>query len=97
MLDAHPGHALSRDILTRFGAELIELLDGNRRPEWSWFEIVLAYDNARLPEALLRLVAESGRPIISSDPSSEDGDLPDLGEPYAVVPITARTRDFAHT
>lgn len=54
MLDAHPGHALSREILARFGEALVVLLDGNRRPEWQWFEIVLAYDNARLPEALLR-------------------------------------------
>nr|WP_208402990.1 glycosyltransferase family 4 protein [Sphingomonas japonica] len=54
MLDAHPGHALSRRILERFGDELIALCDAARRPEWQWFEIVLAYDNARLPEALLR-------------------------------------------
>lgn len=54
MLEAHPGHTLSRMVLDRFGDELIALLDGARRPEWQWFEIVLAYDNARLPEALLR-------------------------------------------
>ncbi|WP_066798735.1 glycosyltransferase family 4 protein [Sphingomonas soli] len=61
MLDAHPGHALCREILDRFGTELIALLDVARRPEWSWFEIVLAYDNARLPEALLRAGAALGR------------------------------------
>ncbi|RYD59801.1 MAG: glycosyltransferase [Sphingomonadales bacterium] len=61
MLDAHPGHALCRQILERFGSELIQLLDGARRPEWSWFEIVLAYDNARLPEALLRAGKSLGR------------------------------------
>ncbi|MFS2110361.1 glycosyltransferase [Sphingomonas sp. Sphisp140] len=66
MLDAHPGHRLSREILTRFGEELIELLDGNRRPEWSWFEIVLAYDNARLPEALLRAGMALGRSEFTS-------------------------------
>lgn len=54
MIEAHPGHALSRTILTRYGEELIALLADARRPEWQWFEIVLAYDNARLPEALLR-------------------------------------------
>ncbi|KQN19557.1 glycosyl transferase family 1 [Sphingomonas sp. Leaf33] len=54
MMEAHPGHALSREILTRFSAELASLLDTARRPEWSWFEIVLAYDNARLPEAMIR-------------------------------------------
>ncbi|MBX3563180.1 MAG: glycosyltransferase [Sphingomonas sp.] len=66
MLDAHPGHPLCREILDRFGGELIQLLDGNRRPEWSWFEIVLAYDNARLPEALLRAGQALGRSEFTS-------------------------------
>lgn len=61
MLEAHPGHPLSREILTRFGDELVTLLESARRPEWSWFEIVLAYDNARLPEALLRAGKVLGR------------------------------------
>lgn len=61
ILGAHPGHALSRTILTRFGDELIALLDDARRPEWTWFEIVLAYDNARLPEALIRAGQALGR------------------------------------
>ncbi len=61
MAEAHPGHALSREILTRFGDELITLLEAARRPAWSWFEIVLAYDNARLPEALLRAGRVLGR------------------------------------
>ncbi|WP_066725513.1 glycosyltransferase family 4 protein [Sphingomonas pituitosa] len=61
MAEAHPGHPLSREILTRFGNELITLLETARRPEWSWFEIVLAYDNARLPEALLRAGRVLGR------------------------------------
>ena len=54
MLGAHPGHALARDILERFSNDLVALLEEARRPEWEWFEIVLAYDNARLPEALIR-------------------------------------------
>ena len=66
MLDAHPGHPLCREILDRFGSELIQLLDGARRPEWSWFEIVLAYDNARLPEALLRAGQSLGRSEFTS-------------------------------
>jgi hypothetical protein len=54
VLDAHPGHALARQILARFSDELLALLAKARRPEWEWFEIVLAYDNARLPEAMVR-------------------------------------------
>ncbi|MGY2732989.1 hypothetical protein ACVWYO_000663 [Sphingomonas sp. UYP23] len=54
MLEAVPDHSLARTILTRFGDELVALLEDARRLQWEWFEIVLAYDNARLPEALLR-------------------------------------------
>jgi hypothetical protein len=61
ILDAFPGHALARTILARFGEELCGLLEEARRPEWEWFEIVLAYDNARLPEALIRAGHSLGR------------------------------------
>jgi glycosyltransferase involved in cell wall biosynthesis len=61
MLEAHPGHGLSRRILEQFGEELVALADRSRRPEWRWFEIVLAYDNARLPEALIRAGQALGR------------------------------------
>lgn len=54
MLAAHPGHAMSLKILDEFGNQLRCLLRLNRREGWYWFEDVLAYDNARLPEALLR-------------------------------------------
>ena len=54
VLEAFPEHTLARTILSRFGDELLGLLEEARRPEWEWFEIVLAYDNARLPEALIR-------------------------------------------
>ncbi|PZQ61799.1 MAG: glycosyl transferase family 1 [Sphingomonas taxi] len=54
MLEASPGHEMAMQILRRFPDEHLALLDAARRPEWGWFEIVLAYDNARLPEGLLR-------------------------------------------
>lgn len=54
MLDAHPGHELSLALLREFGGRLRSLLAEKGRPGWNWFEEVLAYDNARLPEALLR-------------------------------------------
>ncbi len=39
----------------RAGADnLLSKLRTNRRPDWLWFETGLAYDNCRLPEALLR-------------------------------------------
>ncbi len=43
----------------------------------------------RLPETLLRRVADTGMPVIWSSATEQD-DLPDLGEPYAIVPIAAR-------
>ncbi|MBX9859288.1 MAG: glycosyltransferase family 4 protein [Sphingomonas sp.] len=56
-----PGHALAMKILERFSAEHLALLAEARRPEWEWFEIVLAYDNARLPEAMIRAGVALGR------------------------------------
>ena len=61
VIEAHPGHQLASAILTRFPDEHLALLDVARRPEWEWFEIVLAYDNARIPEALLRAGKATGR------------------------------------
>jgi glycosyltransferase involved in cell wall biosynthesis len=47
-------------LLERFGTHLLALLAGARRPDWAWFEAMLAYDNARLPEAVLRAGALTG-------------------------------------
>ena len=61
ILEAHPAHKLASAILKRFPDELVALLDTWRQPGWTWFESVLAYDNARLPEALLRAGHALGR------------------------------------
>ena len=61
MLEARLGHDLSLSILKRFPDDHLALLAEARRPEWQWFEIVLAYDNARLPEALIRAGTALGR------------------------------------
>nr|WP_047169393.1 glycosyltransferase family 4 protein [Sphingomonas sp. Y57] len=53
-LSADPGHAASCAVLRDVAEGLAALLAATRRPDWTWFEPVLAYDNARLPEALLR-------------------------------------------
>ncbi len=53
VLDVHPGHALATSLLTDLTARLRDRLAQTRRPDWIWFEAVLGYDNARLPEALL--------------------------------------------
>ena len=61
MLEAHPGHGLASEIVSTMGENLLALVGRNRRPDWAWFEIVLAYDNCRLPEALLRAGKALGR------------------------------------
>ncbi len=53
-LEVDPNHADSRAQLVEHGAALVALVDAVRRPDWRWFEVMLAYDNARLPEALIR-------------------------------------------
>jgi len=54
LLAAYPGHALARAILTDFGPRLQDALAKISRDDWTWFEPTLGYDNARLPEALIR-------------------------------------------
>ncbi|WP_174274436.1 glycosyltransferase family 4 protein [Sphingomonas bacterium] len=54
VLSVHPDHSIARHLVTEYAARLHALLNEQRRPDWNWFEPVLAYDNARLPEALLR-------------------------------------------
>jgi hypothetical protein len=62
LLSAVPAHALAREILESTANLLKQQLAASRRPNWIWFEEVLAYDNARLPEALLRAGYALGRP-----------------------------------
>ena len=61
MLAAKPGHRLSLTILERLAVAHLDLLSEPRRPEWPWFEIVLAYDNARMPQGLIRAGEALGR------------------------------------
>ncbi len=64
MLDAHPRHELSLALLRDLAGRLQAELAGARRPGWDWFEAVLAYDNARLPEALLRASRRLSDPVM---------------------------------
>ena len=42
------------DALRYLAGEILSTYQENATPEWRWFEEVMTYDNARLPEALLR-------------------------------------------
>jgi glycosyltransferase involved in cell wall biosynthesis len=48
-------------LLARWGDALMGLWGEYRKPGWDWFEPVLGYDNARLPEALIRAGMAIGR------------------------------------
>ncbi len=54
-------HRFTEQLIGRFAGELAALVAAERRPDWAWFEIVLAYDNCRLPEALIAAGRAVGR------------------------------------
>jgi len=54
LLQTRPNHDLSRRLLEQSAEHLLHHCFRYSRDEWDWFEPELAYDNARLPEALIR-------------------------------------------
>jgi glycosyltransferase involved in cell wall biosynthesis len=52
-LHAYPGDRDAQKIQSALAQRLLEMYESVRRPEWEWFEDVLAYGNARLAQALL--------------------------------------------
>lgn len=52
-LRVEPGHLLARSLLRRAVESLKTLFAQVQQPNWCWFEAVLAYDNARLPQAMV--------------------------------------------
>ena len=55
ILTVDPGNSLARQLASNGLEHLKALLCAARRPDWAWFEHVLAYDNCRISEALIRL------------------------------------------
>jgi hypothetical protein len=54
VLRQYKDHAIAQRLVQEFGDRLLAELRRERKDGWTWFESVLAYDNARLPEALIR-------------------------------------------
>lgn len=54
VLTTDPDNKSALAVLKETGAMLFQLLKASSRPDWTWFETVLGYDNPRLPEALMR-------------------------------------------
>ncbi len=54
MLHAHGDHEQARALVRQSCDQLMQLMARHAREDWHWFEPSLAYDNARLPESLIR-------------------------------------------
>ncbi len=52
-LTSYPGDRDAQKIRSSLSRRLVDMYDCIRRSDWKWFENVLAYGNARLPQALL--------------------------------------------
>ena len=61
MIRARPAHEPSLRAAERGAEILAHLLEQSRRPDWPWFEAVLAYDNPRMPQALIAAGKALGR------------------------------------
>jgi hypothetical protein len=52
-LGSYPGDRDAQKVRSALAARLFEMYESIRSPDWKWFETILAYGNARLPQALL--------------------------------------------
>jgi glycosyltransferase involved in cell wall biosynthesis len=52
-LSSYPGDRDAQKVRSALSRRLLDMYESIRRPDWKWFENVLAYGNARLPQALL--------------------------------------------
>jgi glycosyltransferase involved in cell wall biosynthesis len=52
-LTSYPGDRDAQKIRSALSRRLLEMYESIRSPDWKWFENILAYGNARMPQALL--------------------------------------------
>ena len=52
-LTSYPGDRDAQKIRSVLSRRLLEMYEAVRTPDWEWFEDILAYGNARLPQAML--------------------------------------------
>ena len=52
-LGSYPGDRDAQKVRSVLAGRLLEMYASIRSPDWKWFETILAYGNARLPQALL--------------------------------------------
>ena len=54
LLQKFEGASQFRRLLVQLADNLVSLYKGNRTADWHWFEDILTYGNAKIPESLLR-------------------------------------------
>jgi glycosyltransferase involved in cell wall biosynthesis len=59
-LHSYPGDRDAQRVRMALAQRLLDLYDSVHRPDWKWFEDVVAYGNARLPQALLLVGSACG-------------------------------------
>jgi glycosyltransferase involved in cell wall biosynthesis len=52
-LDSYVGDRDAQKVRSVLARRLLDMYESIRRPDWKWFEDVVAYGNARLPQAML--------------------------------------------
>jgi hypothetical protein len=52
-LDSYPGDRETQRVRLALARRLLAMYESTRRPDWRWFEDVVAYGNARLSQAML--------------------------------------------
>jgi glycosyltransferase involved in cell wall biosynthesis len=62
LLASHAGDKTAHALLLNGAEFLLKRLAETRRADWPWFESVLAYDNCRMPEAMIRAGMRLDRP-----------------------------------
>ena len=62
LCQAHAGHELANRLIRHSAEQLMRLHEQDSRDDWDWFEPALAYDNARLPAALILAGKALGEP-----------------------------------
>ncbi len=54
-LCSYPGDRDAQRVRFALARRLLDMYESIRRPDWKWFENILAYGNARLPQAMLQV------------------------------------------
>src|ERR1700722_8927352 len=66
-LESFPGDRAALNAADTLANRLFDSYQTNRTADWKWFESVLTYSNARLPQALIRAGTRSGNdPMVSA-------------------------------